>query len=145
IAGRSQAPEKVLEVVRLGEEARGDDILRSIYKELDDTWAWVSSGPEMQQVAATGAPKVAKGAPDVEEGDQAVLAPVQAPQPPAARPARTMVQRLGFTIRRILVYGYGDLAGKEIDEVGEVSIIWNHMCVVVMLESRRIYHTHSCS
>nr|GEX85393.1 hypothetical protein [Tanacetum cinerariifolium] len=38
-----------------------------------------------------------------------------------------------------------DLVGKEIDEVGEVSIIWNHVCVVVMLVSRRIYNTHSCS
>ncbi|GKA97885.1 hypothetical protein Tco_0825779 [Tanacetum coccineum] len=28
-----------------------------------------------------------------------------------------------------------DLAGKEIDKVGEVSIIWNPMCVVVMLNS----------
>nr|GEU99013.1 hypothetical protein [Tanacetum cinerariifolium] len=34
---------------------------------------------------------------------------------------------------------------KEIDKVGEVSIIWNPMCVVVMLEFRRIYNTHSCS
>ncbi|GKC85420.1 hypothetical protein Tco_1141137 [Tanacetum coccineum] len=25
---------------------------------------------------------------------------------------------------------YGDLAGKEIDKVGEVSIIWNLMCVL---------------
>ncbi|GJW68042.1 hypothetical protein Tco_0122466 [Tanacetum coccineum] len=41
--------------------------------------------------------------------------------------------------------GWMDLAGKEIDEVGEVSIIWNPMCVVVMLESIRIYNTHSCS
>ncbi|GKE19131.1 hypothetical protein Tco_1426708, partial [Tanacetum coccineum] len=37
-----------------------------------------------------------------------------------------------------------DLAGKEIDKVGEVSIIWNPLCVVVMLEFRRIYNTHSC-
>ncbi|GJV39539.1 hypothetical protein Tco_1417979 [Tanacetum coccineum] len=29
----------------------------------------------------------------------------------------------GFSIRCILVYGYSDLVGKEIDEVGEVSII----------------------
>ncbi|GKF41247.1 hypothetical protein Tco_0124589, partial [Tanacetum coccineum] len=42
-----------------------------IYKELDDTWAWVASGPERQQVAAAGAPKVAEGAPNVDEGDQA--------------------------------------------------------------------------
>ncbi|GKE24008.1 retrovirus-related pol polyprotein from transposon TNT 1-94, partial [Tanacetum coccineum] len=39
-----------------------------------------------------------------------------------------------------------DLAeSKEIDEVGEVSIIWNPMCIVVMLVSRRIYNTHPCS
>ncbi|GJR34298.1 putative reverse transcriptase domain-containing protein [Tanacetum coccineum] len=38
----------------------------------------------------------------------------------------------GFSIRRIPVYGYGvlDLAGKEIDKVGEVSIIWNPICVL---------------
>ncbi|GKB99834.1 hypothetical protein Tco_0985971 [Tanacetum coccineum] len=41
--------------------------------------------------------------------------------------------------------GWMDLAGKEIDNVGEVSIIWNPMCVVVMLQSRRIYNTHSFS
>ncbi|GJV64363.1 hypothetical protein Tco_1475191 [Tanacetum coccineum] len=39
----------------------------------------------------------------------------------------------GLSIRRILVFGYDDLAGKEIDKVGEVAIIWNPMCVVVML------------
>nr|GEV19417.1 hypothetical protein [Tanacetum cinerariifolium] len=41
-------------------------------------------------VVAAGASKVAEGALDVDEGDQAVLAPVQAPQPPIAEPARTM-------------------------------------------------------
>ncbi|GKC03245.1 hypothetical protein Tco_0994855 [Tanacetum coccineum] len=34
---------------------------------------------------------------------------------------------------------------KEIDNVGGVSIIWNPMCVVVMLEFRRIYNTYYCS
>ncbi|GKC09712.1 hypothetical protein Tco_1001322 [Tanacetum coccineum] len=34
---------------------------------------------------------------------------------------------------------------KEIDKVDEVSIIWNPVCVVVMLVSRRIYNTHPCS
>ncbi|GJS56815.1 hypothetical protein Tco_0651599 [Tanacetum coccineum] len=47
---------------------------------LDDTWAWVAMGPESQQVATGGAPKAAEDAPVVVEGDQAVLAPVQAPQ-----------------------------------------------------------------
>ncbi|GJZ31164.1 retrovirus-related pol polyprotein from transposon TNT 1-94 [Tanacetum coccineum] len=47
------------------------------------------------------------------------------------------------TLRKVFLYG--DLARKEIDEVGEVSISWNPMCVEVMLESKRIYNTHSCS
>ncbi|GJV90971.1 mitochondrial proton/calcium exchanger protein-like protein isoform X1 [Tanacetum coccineum] len=34
---------------------------------------------------------------------------------------------------------------KEIDNVGGISIIWNPTCVVVMLEFRRTYNTHSCS
>ncbi|GKD84573.1 hypothetical protein Tco_1355727, partial [Tanacetum coccineum] len=41
--------------------------------------------------------------------------------------------------------GWMDLAGKEIDKVGEVSVIWNPMYVVVMMAFRRIYNTHSCS
>nr|GEW41617.1 hypothetical protein [Tanacetum cinerariifolium] len=84
ITRRSQAPEKVTVIDLL--YLRGMDIC----KELDDTWAWVAPGPERQQVTAAGALKVAEGATDVDEGDQAVLAPVQAPQPPAAEPARTM-------------------------------------------------------
>ncbi|GKD47330.1 hypothetical protein Tco_1271975, partial [Tanacetum coccineum] len=67
-----------------------------ICEELDDTWAWVAPGPKRQQVAAAGALEVAVGAPDVDEGDQAIPAPVQAPQPPpTAGPARNMKQRLG--------------------------------------------------
>ncbi|GKA04693.1 hypothetical protein Tco_0683813 [Tanacetum coccineum] len=54
IAGRSQALEKICE-------------------ELDDTWAWVSSGPESQPNAATSVPMVAKGALDIAEGAQAIL------------------------------------------------------------------------
>ncbi|GJT45738.1 hypothetical protein Tco_0954453 [Tanacetum coccineum] len=66
-----------------------------IYEELDDTWDWVAPRPERQQVAAAGALKVAEGASVVDEGAPAIPAPVQAPQPPpAARPTRTMTQRL---------------------------------------------------
>ncbi|GKC63830.1 hypothetical protein Tco_1096428 [Tanacetum coccineum] len=66
-----------------------------IFKELDDTWAWVDPRPERQQVAAASALEVAKGAPKVDEGDQAILPLIQAPQPPpAAGPARTIAQRL---------------------------------------------------
>ncbi|GKD77170.1 hypothetical protein Tco_1339791 [Tanacetum coccineum] len=90
IAGRSQAPEKVTvnDLFYLRGLAVGS---------LDDTWAWVAMGPERQPDAAAGAPAVAEDAPAIDEGDQAVLAPVQAPQqpptPPLA-PARTMPQRM---------------------------------------------------
>ncbi|GKF27603.1 hypothetical protein Tco_0093945, partial [Tanacetum coccineum] len=67
-----------------------------IYEELVDTWAWVASGPDRQPDAAVGALVDAEGAPDVDEGAQAIPAPAQAPQPPpTAGLARTMAQRLG--------------------------------------------------
>ncbi|GKE06917.1 hypothetical protein Tco_1398935 [Tanacetum coccineum] len=68
-----------------------------ICAQFDDTWAWVAMGPERQPDAATGAPAVAEDAPAVDEGDQAVPAPVQAPQqppPPPLAAARTMPQRM---------------------------------------------------
>ncbi|GKE18540.1 hypothetical protein Tco_1426117 [Tanacetum coccineum] len=39
-----------------------------IYVEIDDTWAWVTMGPERQPDAAAGAPIIAKDAPAVDEG-----------------------------------------------------------------------------
>ncbi|GJR61671.1 hypothetical protein Tco_1503833 [Tanacetum coccineum] len=46
-------------------------------------------------VSVVGALDIAEGAPNVDEGDQAVLAPIQAPQPPpTAGPARTTTQRI---------------------------------------------------
>ncbi|GKB58507.1 hypothetical protein Tco_0914693 [Tanacetum coccineum] len=47
--------------------------------QFDDTWAWVSMGPERQPDATAGAPGVAEDAPIVDEGGQAVLTPIQAP------------------------------------------------------------------
>ncbi|GJT81035.1 hypothetical protein Tco_1055377 [Tanacetum coccineum] len=68
-----------------------------IYVQLYDTWVWVANGPERQPDAIAGARAIAEDAPAVDEGDQAVLAPVQAPQqpplPPPA-PTRTMPQRM---------------------------------------------------
>ncbi|GKD12449.1 hypothetical protein Tco_1196856 [Tanacetum coccineum] len=63
-----------------------------IYKQLDDTWAWVAIGPERQPDAVVGAPAVAEDAPADDEGDQAVLAPVHTPRqlPPPPPAARTM-------------------------------------------------------
>ncbi|GJZ67977.1 hypothetical protein Tco_0631217 [Tanacetum coccineum] len=69
-----------------------------IYMEIDDTWAWVALRPERQPDAAAGAPKAVEDAPVVDEGGQAVSAPVQEPlQPPPPPPAasRIMPQRLG--------------------------------------------------
>ncbi|GKB81484.1 hypothetical protein Tco_0948379 [Tanacetum coccineum] len=65
-----------------------------ICKQLDDTWAWVSMGPERQPNAAVGAPGVAQDSPIVDEGGQADPAPVQAPPPPPPAAARTMPQRM---------------------------------------------------
>ncbi|GJW22103.1 hypothetical protein Tco_0032725 [Tanacetum coccineum] len=65
----------------------------AICKEIDDTWAWGALGPERQSDAAAGVPRAAEDAPVVDEGDQAVLALVQAPTPPPAA-ARTMLQRM---------------------------------------------------
>ncbi|GKE07628.1 hypothetical protein Tco_1399646 [Tanacetum coccineum] len=125
IAEGSQAPEKVI-VTDLF-YLRGMDVgsvniaylLARLYicEELDDIWAWVALGPERQQVAAVGAPKVAEDALVVDEGALAVLAPVQAPQPPpAARPARTMTQRiarlgLGTLTMRIFISRTRDVLG----------------------------------
>ncbi|GKB75596.1 hypothetical protein Tco_0942491 [Tanacetum coccineum] len=50
--------------------------------QFNDTWAWVAMGPERQPDVTDGAPAIAKDAPAVDEGDQAVLAPIQAPQQP---------------------------------------------------------------
>ncbi|GJW68518.1 hypothetical protein Tco_0122942, partial [Tanacetum coccineum] len=109
--------------------------------------------------AAAGALEVAKGAFDIDEGAQAIPAPIQAPQPPPATgPARVhgIREALGEQ-REVSLYGVSrfldttywspvqffinrripeiGLHGfpifctrprwKEIDNVGEVSIIWN--------------------
>ncbi|GKG58873.1 hypothetical protein Tco_0594643, partial [Tanacetum coccineum] len=59
----------------------------------------VAIGPERQPDAAAGTPTIAEDAPAIDEGDQAIPAPVQAPQqpppPPPPTATRTMPQRLG--------------------------------------------------
>ncbi|GJT43842.1 hypothetical protein Tco_0952557 [Tanacetum coccineum] len=113
IAGRSQAPEKF--VARLAkhfgllveERLRGLIVIApelliidmaelvtiQIYMEIDDTWAWVALGPERQPDAAAGG---IEDALVVDEGDQAVFAPVQAPQqPPPPPPAAEIDDRSG--------------------------------------------------
>ncbi|GJU25687.1 hypothetical protein Tco_1164308, partial [Tanacetum coccineum] len=61
--------------------------------ELNDTWAWVAMGLERQPDVAAGAPVDVEDAPIIDEGGQAYLAPIQAPQqpsPPLPAPARTI-------------------------------------------------------
>ncbi|GKD23166.1 hypothetical protein Tco_1224869 [Tanacetum coccineum] len=73
-----------------------DELMRlQICVEIDDTWAWVALGPERQPDVTAGALGVAQDAPVVDEGDQAVPAPVQAPQPPPAA-TMTMPQRMSI-------------------------------------------------
>ncbi|GJS07374.1 hypothetical protein Tco_0364170 [Tanacetum coccineum] len=66
-------------------ESLGFDRLQ-ICEEIDDTWAWIALGPERQTDAAAGALGAAEDAPAVDEGDQAIPAPVQAPPPPQLLP-----------------------------------------------------------
>ncbi|GJW33401.1 hypothetical protein Tco_0053433 [Tanacetum coccineum] len=66
-------------------------------------------GPERQPDAATGTLEIVEGALDVVEGDQVVLAPVQAPQPPPA--ARAISQRLARLEED--VHMIQDLAAKK--------------------------------
>ncbi|GJX75053.1 integrase, catalytic region, zinc finger, CCHC-type containing protein [Tanacetum coccineum] len=47
-----------------------------ICAQFDDTWAWVAIGPERQPDTTAGAPAVAEDAPAIDEGNQAVPAPV---------------------------------------------------------------------
>ncbi|GJX05160.1 hypothetical protein Tco_0191076 [Tanacetum coccineum] len=108
IAGRSQAPEKSRVhisggqfVARLAEhfglmtpEILGGlmviapelliidmtELVRlQICAQFDDTWAWVTMGPERQPVATVGSPAVAEDALIIDEGGQADLTPEQAP------------------------------------------------------------------
>ncbi|GKF62329.1 hypothetical protein Tco_0182383, partial [Tanacetum coccineum] len=68
-----------------------------IYVQFDDTWAWVTMGPERQPDAAAGALDDAKDASIIDEGGQADPTPVQAPQqppPPPLASAKTIPQRL---------------------------------------------------
>ncbi|GJU42207.1 hypothetical protein Tco_1195164 [Tanacetum coccineum] len=81
-----------------------------ICEELDDTWAWVASGPESTRIGTLGTTCSQTNQDyDTEVSpygvfqfmDNAYWSPIQ----------------------------FIDLARKEIDKVGEVSIIWNPMCV----------------
>ncbi|GKD82402.1 hypothetical protein Tco_1349241 [Tanacetum coccineum] len=78
IAGRSQAPEKILQGLTVIAPTLlvidMDELMRlQICMEIDDTWAWVALGPERQPDAAASAPEAAEDAPVDDEGGKAVL------------------------------------------------------------------------
>ncbi|GJV04001.1 hypothetical protein Tco_1337570, partial [Tanacetum coccineum] len=99
IAGRSHAPEKSEAHISggqfMGRLAQHFGLLTA--EILGGLTAWVAMGPERQPDAMDGAPAIAEDAPAIDEGDQAIPAPMQAPQQPPPPPvaARTMPQRLG--------------------------------------------------
>ncbi|GKC31245.1 hypothetical protein Tco_1038539 [Tanacetum coccineum] len=126
ITGRSQAPEKVFEVVRFREEAGCDDIWWSVFFPSSGAF-WITylgeaplvdaPGPERQPDVAAGAPEAAEDALVANEGAPAVPAPVQAPQPPppAAAPTRTMAQR--YTSYADFQIPYERLTRRRTDDV----------------------------
>ncbi|GJZ03114.1 hypothetical protein Tco_0521075 [Tanacetum coccineum] len=129
------APE--LPIIDMGELVR-----LQICMEVDDTWAWVAMGPERQPDAAAGALAVAEDAPAVDEGDQAVSAPVQAPQqppPPPPAAARTMPQRLGRLEEEVqgLRRDVGSLRGlveRSMTDQGRFST-WMMSCMAQLMDA----------
>nr|GEW87972.1 hypothetical protein [Tanacetum cinerariifolium] len=81
---------------------------------ISGTWAWVASGPERQPDATAGALGASGDALPADEGTQADLAPVQAPQrpPPAPKTIQQRVSRLEEEVqelRRSIVGLRGDV------------------------------------
>ncbi|GJV51652.1 hypothetical protein Tco_1447393 [Tanacetum coccineum] len=64
-------------IVALGLHMGEEDESPPIYVDIDDTWAWVAIRLERQPDAVAGAPGVAKDAPAIDEGDQAILEPME--------------------------------------------------------------------
>nr|GEY01717.1 hypothetical protein [Tanacetum cinerariifolium] len=62
----------------------GELVKFKICMEIGDGWAWVAQGVERQPVATAATPVGAEDASDVDEGAQAILAPIHIPPPPPA-------------------------------------------------------------
>ncbi|GJT62254.1 putative reverse transcriptase domain-containing protein [Tanacetum coccineum] len=87
-----------------------DELVKlKICMEVGDDWAWVAPRPERQLDAATGALGAAEDAPVVDEGAQADVAPMQAPQPPLP----PLV--VGRTMPHILGKLEGEMQGLRLD------------------------------
>ncbi|GJQ97682.1 hypothetical protein Tco_0008821 [Tanacetum coccineum] len=114
----------------------------------DDTWVWVAIGPERQPDTAAGAPADAEDAPIVDEGDQAIPTPMQAPQqlpPPFPAAARTIPQRLGRLEEDVqrLRRDVGSLRGlveRSMTDQGRFST-WLMTCMMQLMDASGLtYH-----
>ncbi|GJS85085.1 hypothetical protein Tco_0751626 [Tanacetum coccineum] len=142
IAGRSQAPEKGLNVIvqELLVIDMAELVRLQLCMKLDDTWVGVAPGLERQPDVGADSPEAAEDAPIADEGASAVLEPVHTPQPPppTVRPSRTMAYRLARVEE--VVHEIHDESGwvqdlaerKEIDNVGGESTIWKSGSVGVL-------------
>ncbi|GKF57541.1 hypothetical protein Tco_0171078 [Tanacetum coccineum] len=104
----------------------------------------VALGPKRQPDAVAGASEAAEDAPAVDEGDQAVPAPVQAPPPPPAA-ARTMPQRMArleedvHEIRRALAE-QREVIGAMARDFSRFTV-WAASGIVQLLDSARVTYT----
>ncbi|GJT68202.1 hypothetical protein Tco_1019682 [Tanacetum coccineum] len=161
IAGRSQAPEKVIVTDLFYLRGMDVEILRGltiiapelpvidmaelvklqICRKIDDTWAWVALGPERQPDATAGTPEVAQDALVIDEGGQADPTPEQAPQQPPPPPAvaRTMPQRMARPEEDVqgLRRDIGSLRGlveRSMADQGRFST-WMISCMAQLMEA----------
>ncbi|GJY17636.1 hypothetical protein Tco_0389127 [Tanacetum coccineum] len=121
----------------------GELVRLNIYIKIGDDWAWVAPGPERQQVSAASAPKAFEDSLAIDEGAQADLAPIQAPQllPPPPAVVRTMPQRLGRLKEEIqgLRRDVGSLRGlveRSMTNQGRVST-WMISCMTQIVKASR--------
>ncbi|GKF56362.1 hypothetical protein Tco_0166702 [Tanacetum coccineum] len=120
----------------------GELVKLNICMEIGDDWAWVAPRPKRQHDAAAGALKAAKDALAVDMGGQAVLAPVQAPQPPPPPTmGRTMTQRLGRLEEEVQglrqdVKNLWRLLERSITDQGRFST-WMISCITKLIEASR--------
>ncbi|GKB25197.1 hypothetical protein Tco_0864598 [Tanacetum coccineum] len=75
----------------------GELVKLNICMEVGDDWAWVAQGAERQPIVAAAAPEGAKDALDIDEGAQAVPAPIHAPPPPPPAAERSMTDQGRFS------------------------------------------------
>ncbi|GJT10608.1 hypothetical protein Tco_0857650 [Tanacetum coccineum] len=108
-----------------------DDGLRGLYV--------VTRGTKRQPVAAAAAPGDVEDAPDIDDGAQAIPAPIHAPPPPPPVAGRTIPQRLGRLEEEIQglrqdVRSLRGLMERSMTDQGRFSI-WMVSCMTQLMEA----------